>query len=52
MPGDSHDYSPEFDEDHRRMEHINLQPPRNDNRDEESDRIRRMNGGGGLGGEV
>lgn len=52
MPGDQQDYSPEFDEEKRRREHMNLQPRPHDGHDEEADRIRRLRGGGGLGGEI
>lgn len=52
MPGDQQDYSPEFDEENRRRQHMNLQPRPHDGHDEEADRIRRLRGGGGLGGDI
>lgn len=54
MPGDQQDYSPEFDEEKRRAAHMKLQPKnksQDPDRDEEADRLRRMRGGGGMGGD-
>jgi hypothetical protein len=52
MPGDQQDYSPEYDEEKRRAEHMKLTPRPHDGHDEEADRIRRLRGGGGMGGEI
>lgn len=52
MPGGQQDYSPEFDEENRRQQQMENQPPVHDGHDEEADRIRRLNGGGGFGGEI
>jgi len=54
MWGNPQDYSPELDEERRRRLHMNLQPgnrSQDPNRDEEADRLRRMRGGGGMGGD-
>ena len=52
MPGSNQDYSPELDEERRRKAHMDTAPKSRTDRDEEADRIRRLRGGGGLGGEV
>jgi len=51
MP-DAFDYSPENDEETRRRRQMNLTPRPHDGHDEEADRIRRLRGGGGMGGEI
>jgi len=52
MPGGQQDYSPEFDEENRRRQQMENQPTPHNGHDEEADRIRRLNGGSGIGGEI